>query len=95
VSFPSAGDWTVRFTSILPPATLDRPQVIEEATTTSTVAGETTTTRPPDDLADAPTDTDDDGTPWVLIGLIALAILAGIGVAVVVRARSPGPPPSG
>jgi hypothetical protein len=97
VSFPSAGEWTVRFTSILPPATLDRPQVIEQTTTTAD-RETTTSVAADDDPTDASADTtdDDDGLPWPVIGLVAAGVvIAGLGVAVVRRRRSSAPPTSG
>jgi len=96
VEFPGAGDWTVRFTAVTPPSTLEQPQVVTVATTSTTAAPSTTapsTTEAPgpaDDSEEAAAtdagDSDDDGAPVVPIAIGALAAVAA-GVVAVRRRR--------
>lgn len=99
VEFPAAGDWTVRFTSVTPPGTLEQAQAIT-APTTTTVATTTTeaseaTEAPADDddsaeaaAADESSASDDGVTPWVPIAVGTVAALAVGGGAIAVRRRA-------
>lgn len=95
IAFPSPGEWTVRFTAVLPPATLDQVQTIEAPTTTVTelpVTEAPTTTEPPatepkDDERASDAD-DDGGLPW-LVPIGALVVVGTAGAWFVARRIRP------
>ena len=107
VEFPSAGLWTVRFTSTNPDATLEQDQEVDLSPSTTasnqvtvgTEAGGTTTTggfAPEDDgtggSAQADTgESENEGIPLWLIAAAAIVVIGGAIAALVVRLRSTGP----
>lgn len=84
VTFPDAGDWTVRFTAVTPPATLERTETVTSPPTTaspSTTAGSSATTGRSPTTATPPDteEADDDGdgpplAPFVVSGIIGVAV---------------------
>jgi hypothetical protein len=102
VTFPEAGDWTVRFVAVEPETEFDRAQPVSAPattappTTTTTVAETTTTEADPvdaDETASSDDAGDDDGgfpvVPVVIAGLV-LAALGGAAIAVTRAKRSAG-----
>jgi hypothetical protein len=103
VTMDSPGTWTVRFTTVDPPGSIETTQVVEGPTTT-TAAPTTTTTAAPATTAptttaapveDAATTNDDDSDddsssalPLILGGLVLLAIVAG-GAYLLTRRKPP------
>jgi hypothetical protein len=81
VTFPSPGDWTVRFTSVTPAATLEQAQAVSAPATAPTTPSTTTTvatTAPADEVA---TDTaEDDGSGFPVVPVIALGVIAAAGL---------------
>lgn len=88
IDFPGPATWTVRFTSIAPPATLEVPQEIAPPATTTTTAGEATSTTaseatPSTTLDDATGDASDEGgdegpsTAGSALFVVLLLLLAG------------------
>jgi hypothetical protein len=82
VTFPSPGDWTVRFTSVTPAATLEQAQAVTAPATTATTTPSTTTTVGTTAAADeAATDTaDDDGSWFPVVPVIAVLAIAAAGL---------------
>lgn len=92
VAFPSAGDWTVRFTSVTPIATIERLEQIEPTTTTTSVTTTTTTpattttnsiprttsapTTDVDGVASGPIDDDGGITGFVVAGALVALVFA-------------------
>lgn len=92
VTFPGPGDWTVRFTSVTPAATLEQPQAVTApgptvtrpppttSTTVSTAAGA-------DEVAAVSDEDDGSGFPVVpVVAVVLVLAAAGLG-AWAVRAR--------
>ena len=77
VAFPSPGSWTVRFTAVKPPATLERLESVAAPPTSL----RPTTTATPDERGE-----DDSGNVRALIGIGAVA-LVGAGALVSWRRR--------
>ena len=84
VSFPQAGAWTVRFTSIRPNATIERPETIAASATTTPA---TTTTVQQQDQA--PLDTEEpagnDESTAIPIIAVLVAVTAAVLVSIVIR----------
>jgi hypothetical protein len=91
VEFPSAGSWTVRFTSIDPTGSAERPEQVTEPTTTTAEQGgsgtdaTTATSEPGVALADdgtgssaADDDSDSGGIPVLLIVGAAVVAIGGV-----------------
>ena len=90
ITFPSAGDWTVRFASITPRATLQQPQTIQaSATTTSTTTSTpaTTTTLPSLDLRPSNSDKDSSDGPGLLAAAIVATVVVAVSAYIFVRRR--------
>lgn len=76
VTFPQPGAWTVRFTSVTPGATLERPETVTAPPTTASTRASTTTT-----LASAPpTATRDAGGSGSNVPALPVAVIAGAAV---------------
>lgn len=97
VTFPGPGDWTVRFTSVTPAATLEQPQTVTApgptvtrpppttSTTVSTAAGA-------DEVAAVSDEDDGSGFPVVpVVAVVLVLAVAGLG-AWAVRARGRSAP---
>jgi hypothetical protein len=103
VEFPSAGLWTVRFTSTNPDATLEEQQEVDLSPST-TAGGDNQVTvgteagggfAPEDDGTGGSAQSDegeseDEGIPLWLIGAAAVVVIGGAIAALVVRLRGPG-----
>lgn len=60
LSFPSPGTWTVRFTAVVPPATIETSENLTQTSTTQETAPNTSaSTGPADQASGAPTSGDD------------------------------------
>lgn len=94
VSFPRDGQWTVRFASLRPTATLERVEAVAPPPTTTTTAPPTTVTAANADHATLARDAGDDGgNPLLWPGVIGVVVIAAaIGFAVS-RPRRPKPSP--
>jgi hypothetical protein len=81
VRFPEAGTWTVRFTSVSPPGTLEVEEEVAAPATTTSTTSTTSTTEPEQVVAPATTlpDEDDGGgtSGWLAIAFVALLVVAG------------------
>ena len=92
VQFPAAGDWTVRFASVTPRATLERTQVVAEPVATSSTTTAPNTTSTLEELELRPVDgdgaADSSGSVWMLLVafLLGTALVAG-GLAIRSRRR--------
>jgi|GEM_PF-3316276 len=89
VEHPAPGAWTVRFTVVEPPGTLDHPVELAAPAPTTTAAPTTEA---------AAEDADDDGGSGMAVGLIAAAaVVAVVGAVAAVRLarRRGGPTASG
>lgn len=78
IAFPSSGEWTVRFTAVLPPATLDQLQTIAAPATTTTSKPATTTTTVasgPIDNEATSADGDGGGLPWFVYPLALFGVV--------------------
>lgn len=86
VTFPDAGDWTVRFTAVTPPATLERTETVAPppTTTTNTTTPTTTTT-----IVDNTDDADDGSSNALFIagGVVLAAVLVGGAIMLARRRR--------
>jgi hypothetical protein len=102
VEFPSAGLWTVRFTSTNPDATLEQPQEVDVSPSTVPGSDDQVTVGTEADGGFAPEDDgtggsaeadageeEDEGIPLWLIVLAAVVVLGGAIAALVVRLRGP------
>jgi hypothetical protein len=109
VEFPSAGLWTVRFTSTNPDATLEVDQEVELSPSTTAGSGDNQVTvgtegtggefAPEDDgtgdSAQAADDGEDTGLPIWLIVLAAVVVIGGVLAALALRSRPPASPGDG
>lgn len=109
VEFPSAGLWTVRFTSTNPDATLEVDQEVELSPSTTAGSGDDQVTvgtegtggefAPEDDgtgdSAQAADDGEDTGLPIWLIVLAAVVVIGGVLAALALRSRPPASPGDG
>lgn len=92
LEYPSAGDWTVRFTSITPRATVERPESVAAAdagTATTPVGDEeeaTTSTSTLKLVEVEPDEEDSSATGWLVLGGVCVA-LAAIGALIVRSSR--------
>lgn len=92
VTFPAPGEWTVRFTAVLPPATMEQPQTITappsstpESTTTTPISDATETTNEPESTAEETSgSSDDEGFSWPFFGIGIVAVVA-VGARVLAR----------
>lgn len=99
VTFPAPGTWTVRFTAVTPPATLEEPVEIAPPTSSApTTAGPTTTGAPrtsrpatssnvTDGVAAGSDEGGTDGAPAGLVAAVVAALALGTGAVVVARRR--------
>lgn len=89
VTFPAPGDWSVRFTSVTPAATLEHAQTIVASTSTSSTTATTTTPTTDPGRGKANAGADDDGGGGngngALVVVAALVALALIGATTAVR----------
>jgi hypothetical protein len=99
VTFPEAGDWTVRFVAVEPATELDRAQpvsvpVTTAAPTTTTTVAETTTTEaePVDTDETAATEEEDDDSSFPVVPVAIVVVLAALGGAAfaITRRKSAG-----
>ena len=79
ITFPTAGEWTVRFSSISPRATLEQAQTVKPAPTTTT-APATTTTLPTLDLRPGDTDSGGSKGPGILVAALVATVIVGVTV---------------
>lgn len=94
ITYPSPGNWTVRFTSVSPASTMEIVEEVTATATTTTSTPSSTTTTAPVDVDDtqpeqaAPTPVTDDGGGGV-DGLLVVAVLAvvAVGAALALRTR--------
>lgn len=92
VTFPGPGDWTVRFTSVTPAATLEQPQAVTAPGPTATRPPPTTSTTVStaagaDEVAAVSDEDDGSGFPVVpVVAVVLVLAVAGLG-AWAVRAR--------
>jgi hypothetical protein len=95
VTYPAAGNWTVRFTSLRPTATLERlEEVAAPAPTTTSVAASTTTAATTSDATDeGPADRGPaEGKSPLAIYLAGVVVAVAIGAALLLARRgSSGP----
>jgi hypothetical protein len=100
VSFPAPGDWTVRFTSVTPAATLEQPQSVTAPGPTVTRPPPTSSTTVPiaagaDEVAADSEEDDGSGFPVVPVAAVVLVLaVAGLG-AWAMSARRRSAPTSG
>lgn len=91
VRFPAPGTWTVRFTAVSPPATLERTEEVAPPPTTTTVATVVTATGSPGTVEVAGSPGDRDGGGGAGLGTVAAILAAALAVAAaVVGARRKG-----
>jgi hypothetical protein len=95
VTFPTAGNWTVRFTSVTPAATLEQSQTVAAPATTarttpSTTSSTVSTTAEADEGAAGTNEDDDSGFPVVpVLAVVLVLAAAGFGAwAMTARRRS-------
>lgn len=97
IEFPRAGDWTVRFTSVTPRATLEHSQPVTDDATTGATDGSPdattgpSTTLPPStiNLVEETPDSNEAGTGWIVFAgvIFALAVIGALIVRASQRAR--------
>jgi len=108
VEFPSAGLWTVRFTSTNPDATLEQTQEVDVSAGTVPDGGSGATVEETDpdgdfaaeddgtgDSAQAEGDEEEEGIPIWLVILAAVVVIGGVVAALALRSRGPGSPGDG
>ena len=90
VRFPRPGPWTIRFTSLRPTATLERPEEIV-ASSTVTSAASSATTPPRDELLpdSAPAEPTSSNSSGVAVAGVVVAVTLVVAAQVWRRRRSP------
>jgi hypothetical protein len=102
VPMPTAGQWTVRFTSVTPVALVEVQETVEAAITSTTAETVATTVAPSTTTASETTatsatgagagddDGDDGGAGWLIAAVVAAAALAAGAFALIRSSRDPG-----